>query len=478
MSKKLCIHAHFYQPDRVDPFSGAIADDVDVLNKTKRKFHNWNELINYQCYSPNAKLKNFSLISFDLVRPLAEWLCHHDTETYHRIMQSIHESLERDRVAPVMASSWDHVILPLMNDVDLLLEISWGLADFRKRFGVEARAFWLPEAAVSYRVLEVLARKGVRLIILSPHQAQSAVDPTKFYRVNVGDNHIDVAFFHKEFSDRLSFDNVGMQNADEFAKSALHYVPNEDGFLLGATDGERYGHHFKDGPQFLRQFLTVSAKTAGFELASLPLLHMKTHDLLEARIVDLSSWSCLCGGLARWQGDCACALDYTDNNKRVDGSWKARLMFAIRQLSDQLWGYSNQFFGRVLRDSLDACDDFVNVVLHNKTESEFLAQHALQSLDNHNTRKLFLLLHMQRYRLASFTSCATFFWNLDRPEPRIVINQAKKALSILGLIQEHALMYRLELLFVDELSKALDYKSGVSGKDLYEESGSLSREAI
>ncbi|GIW59677.1 MAG: hypothetical protein KatS3mg087_0743 [Patescibacteria group bacterium] len=39
-------------------------------------------------------------------------------------------------------------------------------------------------------------------------------------------------------------------------------------------------------------------------------------------------------------------------------------------------------------------------------------------------------------------------------------------------------MYKLESLFVDELAKALDYKSGASGKDLYEEHGHLYHETI
>jgi hypothetical protein len=34
-------------------------------------------------------------------------------------------------------------------------------------------------------------------------------------------------------------------------------------------------------------------------------------------------------------------------------------------------------------------------------------------------------------------------------------------------------MYRLEASFIDTLNKSVDYKSGLTGKDLYEETGHL-----
>ena len=471
-----CVHGHFYQPDRVDPFSNDTPIDTNVFMATRRKYTNWNELINAQCYAPNAKLGNFGLISFDLVRPLAEWLCLHDTETYHAILNSATLVYQRDKVLPALASSWDHVILPLVNDVDLQLQIAWGIRDFEVRFGCKPQGFWLPETAVSNRVLTVLAKYGIRMVILSSHQAQEGVDTSKFYRVHLDNSlAIDVAFFNKEFSDRLSFDNAGMADADGFIKN----IPRGDvakdsgGFLLGATDGERYGHHLDGGQQFLNDLMTKSAINHGYEVIPLTTMHMRANVTDTISIVEMSSWSCLCGGLKRWIGDCNCSLDYTNGNARVDGGWKSFLFGAVSALSKELWNYSYNFFTKVLYNPVDACTDYVEVMLHQQTESDFLAKHAFNHLNNNDIRKLFILLSMQRYRLASYTSCGTFFWQLDRPEPRIVINQAKKALSFLGMINEQTLMYRLEASFIDTLNKSVDYKSGLTGKDIYEESGHL-----
>jgi hypothetical protein len=476
MLHSFCIHGHFYQPDREDPFSNDIPLDTYVHQLSRRKYSNWNELINSQCYAPNAKLGNFNLISFDVVRPLAEWLKTHDTVTYHEILKSAQMVYARDKVSHVFASSWDHVILPLMNDVDLKIQIVWGIRDFKRRFGFESSSFWLPETAVSYRVLNELAKQGIRLIILSSHQSQQSIDPSKFYKVRLDNNlSIDVAFFNKELSDKLSFDNSGMADADSFVKGipVADSTKNNLSFMLGATDGERYGHHMDGGQQFLNRLLSKSIQQRGYEVLPITTIHLKSNVTDEAKIADLSSWSCLCGGLKRWMNDCNCSLDYNNHNARVDGTWKSHLFGAISALSNDLWNYSHTFFTKVLRNPVDACCDYADVIQHEMTESDFLAKHGMAPLESNDIHKLFVLLSMQRYRLASFTSCSTFFWQLDRPEPRIVIHQAKKALSFLSLIHEHALMYRLEASFIDTLSKAVDYKSGLTGKDLYEETGHL-----
>jgi hypothetical protein len=74
---------------------------------------------------------------------------------------------------------------------------------------------------------------------------------------------------------------------------------------------------------------------------------------------------------------------------------------------------------------------------------------------------------MQIYRLASFTSCGWFFADVDRPEPRIVISNAKKALSFLGEISEVEHMLRLEKQFMEDLILAKSNRSALTGKDIY-----------
>ena len=59
--QSFCVHGHFYQPPREDPFTGRIP-----IERGAFPFDNWNEKIYDQCYRPNAELGNFSRISFNI----------------------------------------------------------------------------------------------------------------------------------------------------------------------------------------------------------------------------------------------------------------------------------------------------------------------------------------------------------------------------------------------------------------------------
>jgi len=62
----LCVHGHFYQPLRVNPFTGIITDEESATPHT-----NWNERITAECYQPNAQLGNFEEMSYDIGPTLA-----------------------------------------------------------------------------------------------------------------------------------------------------------------------------------------------------------------------------------------------------------------------------------------------------------------------------------------------------------------------------------------------------------------------
>ena len=74
----LCLHGHFYQPPRENPW----LEEIEVQDSAA-PFHDWNERIAAECYGPNAAARlltdtrritdivdNYAGLSFDLkVRP-------------------------------------------------------------------------------------------------------------------------------------------------------------------------------------------------------------------------------------------------------------------------------------------------------------------------------------------------------------------------------------------------------------------------
>ncbi|HUG55746.1 MAG TPA: hypothetical protein VMJ92_01610, partial [Candidatus Limnocylindrales bacterium] len=71
--RSICIHAHFYQPPRENPWLEAIE-----VQDSAYPYHDWNERITDQCYAPNAASRildadgriasitnNYSRISFN-----------------------------------------------------------------------------------------------------------------------------------------------------------------------------------------------------------------------------------------------------------------------------------------------------------------------------------------------------------------------------------------------------------------------------
>jgi alpha-amylase/alpha-mannosidase (GH57 family) len=242
----LCLHGHFYQPPREDPFTGQIP-----IESAATPYTNFNEKITAECYRPNAEAGNFDTINFDLGPTLASWLEKAHPNVYQRIIDADRKHMALYGVGNAMAQAYNHTILPLARSRDKLTQILWGLSDFRHRYGRDATGMWLAETAVDIESLDLLAQNGITYTVLAPWQAATPIDPTEPYLVLLpGGRSITVFFFNAPLSGGVSFDWNMTDNADLFAGS---YLPDnlvqskrdagEAELLLIATDGELYGHH-------------------------------------------------------------------------------------------------------------------------------------------------------------------------------------------------------------------------------------------
>src|SRR5512144_2299144 len=165
MKRLLCLHGHFYQPPRENPW----IDEIEVQDSAE-PFHDWNERIAVECYGPNAaaRLKgaedrihdivdNYVHRSFNFGPTLLAWMERFRPEVYARVLDADARSVEVRGHGNALAQGYSHAILPLSTPRDRFTEIRWGLADFRRRFRRAPEGFWLPETAADSATLAALA---------------------------------------------------------------------------------------------------------------------------------------------------------------------------------------------------------------------------------------------------------------------------------------------------------------------------------
>ena len=169
---RLAVHAHFYQPSRVDPWTGDVPQEPSAA-----PFHDWNERVDAECYRPNAMRGNLDRISWDLGPTLGSWLAAADPVAERAFAAAAARG-------NAMAQAFHHSILPLASAADRRTEIRWGLREFEFRFGRRPAGLWLPETAVDLPTLRIAAEEGVRYTILAPWQAaEPGIDTRRLYRV-------------------------------------------------------------------------------------------------------------------------------------------------------------------------------------------------------------------------------------------------------------------------------------------------------
>ena len=180
MQRYLCVHSHFYQPPRENPWLEAIE-----IQDSAHPYHDWNERITAECYAPNSAsrildgecrirdvVSNYSRISFNFGPTLLSWMEKYSPEVYSAILEADRQSRKwRSGHGAAISQCYNHLIMPLANLRDKRTQIKWGIADFKKRFGRNPEGMWLPETAVDMETLRLLAESGITFTILAPHQA-------------------------------------------------------------------------------------------------------------------------------------------------------------------------------------------------------------------------------------------------------------------------------------------------------------------
>jgi len=436
----LVVHGHFYQPPRLDPFTGTTPRDP-----TATPAHDWNERISADCYRPNAELGNLAAMSWDLGPTLAGWMERGDPVAYRGFVDG-------DAGRHGMALPFHHPILPLASDADRATEVRWGLRDFEVRFGRRPAGMWLPETAVDLPTLRLLADEGVTHTILAPWQLTvPSLDARRPVRLDLGAGRsIDVVRYDGPLSTAVSFEPTATIDADWFVAERIVPTihPDEPAPLIViATDGELYGHHQPGREHFLARLVGRTAPSdRPFDSPSLTeaLARSAPAPVPTAALDERTSWSCP-HGIARWSSDCGCV---------PDGSWKAPLRGAL----DRLAGGIDAVTDHVIRalpggpDPWQLRDAWVEVILERRTASQ-LVRDLLGWTDAADVGIVAEVMDAQRWRLAMFASCTWFWESPARVETASALRAATRAARLIdgvaGTDLERRLVDDLRALEVD-----------------------------
>jgi len=443
----ICIHGHFYQPPRENPWLEAVE-----THDSAHPYHDWNERITAECYEPNATsrildahdriikiVNNYASISFNFGPTLLSWLEQREPSTYAAILDA--DRLSRERLGghgSAIAQAYNHVILPLANERDKRTQVRWGIRDFEKRFGRLPQGMWLPETAVDVASLEALAAEGIAFTILEPRQARKAdgpIDRTRPYLCKLPSGRsIAIFFYDGPISRAVAFENLLArgENLAHRLLGAFSESRNQPQLVNIATDGETYGHHHRYGDMALAYALDYinERKLARLSNYAQFLAENPPQDTVE--IIERTSWSCT-HGVGRWQLDCGC------NSGAPSGwtqQWRGPLREALDWLRDAFATIFEEAGKRLLRDPWAARDDYIDVILDRSDENleRFMAKWGAGDSPAGSPalhRTLILeLLEMQRNAMLMYTSCGWFFNDISGIEAVQVLRYAGRAIQI------------------------------------------------
>jgi len=491
MDRYVCIHCHFYQPPRENPWLEAIE-----LQDSAYPFHDWNERISAECYGPNAFsrtlagdgriekiVNNYSRISFNFGPTLLSWMEEKDPAVYRAVLEGDRES--RDAFSghgSALAQGYNHIILPLANARDKTTQVRWGIRDFTHRFGRPPEGMWLPETAADVATLEVLAAEGIRYTILAPRQAAKVrkmgsrdwrdvsngrIDPTIPYELHLPSKRkIALFFYDGPISQGVAFERL-LDNGEFLANRLMgafsEQRPWPQQLVHIATDGETYGHHHAQGEMALSSALHLLDENPAVRVTNYGEYLEKFPPTHEVRIFDNSSWSCV-HGVERWRSNCGCN---SGGRPGWNQEWRGPLREALDGLRDAVAPLFEREGRKVFKDPWAAREEYISVILDRSDASVegFLAKHAVGERTPERKTRALQLMEIQRQAMLMYTSCGWFFDELSGLETVQVLQYAGRVLQLSGEIFGDA----VETGFLERLARA---KSNVAehkdGRALYE----------
>ena len=457
----ICIHGHFYQPPRENPW----LETVETQD-TAAPYHDWNERVCAECYAPNGAARivnarnqitrivnNYARISFNIGPTLLSWLKENAQRTYRMILDGERRSRRTFKGhSSAMAQVYNHIILPLANRRDRVTQIRWGIADYEQHYGAAPEGMWLSETAADTESLELLAEQGIKFTLLAPHQCRrirplkdaagkegtagawtdtpdAIVDTTHPYLMRFASGASMAVFFYNGPASRaIAFE--GLLNSGENFAARLKAGFRESAqpqLSHVATDGESYGHHHRHGEMALAYALRLLEEDKTVKLTNYASFLAQFPPEYECEIVDNSSWSCV-HGVERWRSDCGCNGGKAGWNQ----AWRGPLRWALDELRDAVAALTQQEGGKLFGDVWAARDGYIQVILDRSQETQeiFFDEYQNHPLSEAERVRALELMEMQRHAQLMYTSCGWFFDDISGIETVQVIAYAARVLQL------------------------------------------------
>ena len=455
----ICIHGHFYQPPRENPW----LETVETQDSAA-PYHDWNERVCAESYATNGAARtvnnknqiirivnNYSRMSFNFGPTLMSWLKGNAPRTYRMILDGERRSRRLNSGhSSAIAQVYNHVIMPLANQRDKITQIRWGIADYESHYGSAPEGMWLSETAVDSESLELLAQHGMKFTILAPSQCKrvrplkqdatdndpawttplgNSVDTTRPYLMRF-DSGVSIAIFFYDGPTSRAIAFEGLLNSGEIFAARLKagFEDNAQPQLESvATDGESYGHHHRHGEMALAYAVKLLEQDKTVKLTNYATFLELFPPEWECEIVENTSWSCA-HGVERWRSDCGC----NGGKPGFSQKWRAPLRKALDELRDAIATLTEDEGSKLFADVWAARDAYIEVIL-DRSESvveRFLLDHQRQPLNAGERVRAMQLMEMQRHAQLMYTSCGWFFDDISGIETVQVIAYAARALQL------------------------------------------------
>lgn len=475
MERYVCIHGHFYQPPRENPWLEAIE-----LQDSAYPYHDWNQRITAECYATNSVSRilddedriiklanNYAKISFNFGPTVLSWLEEKAPEVYQAIQEADRESQKNfSGHGSALAQAYNHMIMPLANGRDRRTQIIWGIRDFELRFDRKPEGMWLPETAVDIETLDLLTEYGIRFTILAPYQggrvrriggrawrdvSGGRIDPTRAYEQRLPSGRkIALFFYDGPVSRAVAFEGL-LSKGEHFANRLVSTFSDDRTWpqlVHIATDGESYGHHHRFGDMGLAYALNYIESNNLARLTNYGEYLEKHPPTHQVEIVEKTSWSCF-HGIDRWWSNCGCN---SGGHPGWTQGWRTPLRNALDWLRDSLAPRYEERGREFLKDPWQARNDYIDVIKDRSLENldRFLQQHATRTLNDEERTTTLKLLELQRNAMLMYTSCGWFFDELSGLETVQVIQYAGRTVQLAQVLFGDG----LESQFVERLAQA------------------------